>query len=292
MTELRKLLLSLPGRFAFLIGGRKLGRFRPLILLYGFFYHFLRPRGLILIVTQGSRMYVASHDVGVTPYLLEWGTYEQYETALFRRLVCEGMVVVDVGANIGYYTLLAAQLVGAQGRVFAFEPDPYNYGMLCKNIELNKYRNVVPVEKAVFAESGKRQLFLDKRNLGGHSLSAANVGEGGVLMVEATSLDDYFENSNCKIDVVKIDVQGSELDVLEGMRKTIDRCGSLKIITEFWPVGLRNCGHDPRAFLERLIELGFRLYLVGERVELVSVSTLLESCCDGKSATLLCRKFT
>jgi FkbM family methyltransferase len=292
MTELRKLILSIPGKLAHFAGGKGLSKLPFAMRVHGFFYLHLKPAGIVLVDAQGSKMYVDSRDVGITPYLLEWGFYEKYETDLFKRLVKKGMVVVDVGANFGYYTLLAARLVGDEGQVFAFEPDPYNYDLLCKNTEVNGYRNVIPVRKAVFSKIGKMKLFLDKSNLGGHSLSGANVDRGASIMVEVTSLDDYFRNTDCKIDAIKMDVQGSEMGVLEGMTNTINQNDNLKIITEFWPIGLRNSGSSPTGFLNKLIEYGFALCQIGQSVEPISVDYLLRMLSDKKFGftTLLCKK--
>ena len=290
MTELRKLMLSLPGKLASFVAGKGLGKLPLVTWVHGFFYWHLKPVGIVLIDAQRSKMYVDSRDIGVTPFLLEWGFYEKYETALFKRLVKKGMAVVDIGANVGYYTLLAARLVGDEGKVFAFEPDLYNYNLLCKNIEVNRYRNVIPVQKAVSSKSGETKLFLDKSNLGGHSLSEANVDKSASITVEVTSLDDYFKNTDCKIDVIKMDVQGSEMDVLEGMTNTINQNDNLKIITEFWPMGLRNSGSSPIAFLNKLIEYGFALYQIGQYLEPVNADFLLRVLKEGKLTTLLCIK--
>src|SRR3972149_4029388 len=290
MTELRKIILSIPGKLASFTAGTGLSNLPLFSLLHGFLYQRLKPIGIVLVDVEGSKMYVDSRDTGVAPFLLEWGVYEKYETALFKRLVKKGMVVVDIGANIGYYTLLAAHLVGDAGKVFAFEPDPYNFSLLCKNIEVNGYRNVIPVRKAVFSKSGKMELFLDKSNLGGHSLSEANVDTGASITVEVTSLDDYFRNTDYKIDVIKMDVQGLEMEVLEGMTNTLNQNDALKIITEFWPLGLRNSGSSPKGFLNKLIECGFALYQIGQYVEPINVDYLLRMCSDKKFTTLLCKK--
>jgi len=283
-------MLSMPGKLASYIAGKGLSKLPLITRINSLFYWHLKPSGIILIDVQGSKMYVDSRDTGVAPFLLEWGFYEKYETELFKKLIEKGMVVVDIGANIGYYTLLAARLVGEEGRVFAFEPDHYNYRLLCKNIEVNAHRNVIPVRKAIFSKSGKMKLFLDKSNLGGHSLSEANVDKGASITIDATSLDDYFKNTNNKIDVIKVDVQGSEMEVLEGMANTINQNVNLKIITEFWPIGLRNSGSSPIDFLKKLIECGFALYRIGQYVEPVNVSRLSRMCIDNKSATLLCTR--
>lgn len=290
MTELRKLLLSMPGKLASFIAGKGLGNLPLVMRIHSFFYQHLNPGGIVLIDVQGSKMHVDSRDTGVAPFLLEWGLYEKYETELFKKLIKKGMVVADIGANIGYYTLLAARLVGEEGKVFAFEPEPHNYSLLCKNIEVNRYRNVIPIRKAVFSKSGRMKLFLDKSNLGGHSLSEANVDKGASITIEITRLDDYFKNTDYKIDLIKVDVQGTEMEVLEGMANTINQNENAKIITEFWPLGLQNSGSSPTGFLNKLIEHGFALYQIGQYVEPTDVNHLLKVCIDRKSTTILCKK--
>jgi FkbM family methyltransferase len=290
VTELRKLMLSMPGKLASFIAGKGLSNLPLVTRIHSILYWHLKPSGIVLIDVQGSKMYVDSRDTGVAPFLLEWGFYEKYETKLFKKLIEKGMVVVDVGANIGYYTLLAARFLSEEGKVVAFEPDPYNYSLLCRNIELNGYRNVIPVRKAVFSKPGKMKLFLDKSNLGGHSLSEANVDKGASITIETTSLDDYFKNTDCKIDVIKMDVQGSEMEVLEGMANIINQNYDLKIITEFWPLGLRNSGSSPTDFLNKLIGCGFALYQIGKDVKPINVNHFLERCSDKNPTTLLCKK--
>jgi FkbM family methyltransferase len=89
------------------------------------------------------------------------------------------MTVVDIGANIGYYSLIAAEPIGTDGKVYAFEPDPDNYALLVRNVELNGYRNVETVEKAVSSESGFVTLYIDRSNFGNRSLGKNNILDDG-----------------------------------------------------------------------------------------------------------------
>jgi FkbM family methyltransferase len=271
------------------IAGKQLGKLPLLAGLQVFFYRQIKPSGLVLVNVQGSKMYVDTQDTGVAPYLLQWGVYEKDETALFKNIVKKDMTVVDVGANIGYYTLLAARLVGENGHVFAFEPDPKNFGLLSKNVALNGYKNVVPVQKAISSETGSAKLFLDKNNLGGHSLSEANVTKAAAVSVELTSIDDFFKNTNVKVDIVKMDVQGSEMKVLEGMTKTIEN-EALIILTELWPAGLRNAGVPAEAFLDKLVKSGFTIYKIAQIIEPIDAAQLLKSLSGNEPAALLCKK--
>ena len=93
--------------------------------LYFHIYDYLS--GIVLIEVQGHKMYVDLEDTGVVPYLIKDGIYEKYTTEYFKKIVKSGQVVVDVGAMIGYYTLIAAEIVGENGKVFAFEPAVDNY---------------------------------------------------------------------------------------------------------------------------------------------------------------------
>jgi FkbM family methyltransferase len=290
MAEIRRLLLSVPGKLAGAIPGKGLSRFPLVSLLNAIFVYNLNPKGLVLLDIQGSKMYVDTRDTGVAPYLLEWGYYEKSETELVRSIVKEGMIVVDVGANIGYYTLLAAQLVGKTGKVFAFEPDPYNHSLLSKNTKINGYSNVVTVQKAVYSNSKNVELHLDKRNLGGHSLSTANVHEDKSVTVPATSLDDFFEKAHLKISLVKIDVQGLETTVIEGMDRIVRENRDLQIILEFWPWGLQNAGSSALTLLNKLGEYGFMLYEIEPHLKSVSVEDLLSRCTGKKFTTLYCAR--
>ena len=92
------------------------------------------------------------------------GTYSEYETDVMKKIVKKGDVDLDLGANIGYYTLIFAKIVGKNGKVFAFEPDLTNFTLLKKNVEINGYKNVVLINKAVSDKTGKLKLFLNERN--------------------------------------------------------------------------------------------------------------------------------
>jgi len=116
-------------------------------------------------------------------------------------------VVVDIGANIGYYTLIFARLVGEQGRVFAFEPDPANFSLLAKNVAVNNYHNVELIQKAVSDQTGNARLYLSPKSTVDHRIYSSNDNRK-FIDVEAVRLDDYFLDNNGKIDFIKMDIQG------------------------------------------------------------------------------------
>ncbi len=122
--------------------------------------------------------------------------YEEYEPGtqwVFRKLLRPGMNVADLGAHVGFFTLLAAGLVGLAGRVYAFEPHPENFTILKKNISLNQCTNVLAVGKAVSDRSGKVQLWGSQAS-GGHSIFKSSQSSKEGFEVEVISLDEFLAN--------------------------------------------------------------------------------------------------
>lgn len=127
-------------------------------------YHFLlRKLSPVIYLDWGVRMKVTNGSIAHD--LLVKGVYEPKTTSLFKKVIREGDIVVDVGAHIGYYTLLASRLVGDTGKVYAFEPEPRNYDLLLKNLELNNVKNVVAIKKAVSNKKGTLKFYLSKISL-------------------------------------------------------------------------------------------------------------------------------
>ncbi len=144
-----------------------------------------------------------------------FGTYETEVTKAIQNTVEPGQCVVDVGANIGYFTLLLAKKVGSQGRVIAFEPFSVVYEVLEKNVALNGYGNVTLVNKAVAGRSAA----VGFSHVGTDLLSSIErIVPDSLNHVSAVSLDDYFGPVHRRVDFVKVDVEGAELSVLEGMQ--------------------------------------------------------------------------
>ncbi|MDD5109704.1 MAG: FkbM family methyltransferase [Patescibacteria group bacterium] len=178
-------------------------------------------------------------------------TFEPLTTKVFEGVIKPGMTVVDLGANIGYFTLLAARLVGHEGKVFAFEPEPKNFSLLQKNISDNHYRNIVAVQSAVTDKIATVKLFLSRTNKGGHSLLPPQDSEGAVL-VPSMSINSYFANSPSHIDLIKMDIEGAEPLALNGMEEVLKKNPNIILITEFNPTVIRKGGCRPELFLQML----------------------------------------
>jgi FkbM family methyltransferase len=157
---------------------------------------------------------------------LEICVYDIY----IRELLKKGMNVIDIGAHIGTYSILAAEKVGPAGKVVSVEPEPRNYEQLKKNIELNKFKNVITKNMALSDHEGLEKLYLNIDNSGGHSLTFQK-DKNSYINVTVKTLDNLIEELNLKkIDIIKIDAEGSEIPILKGAEKTLKNNPDMKII--------------------------------------------------------------
>jgi FkbM family methyltransferase len=145
------------------------------------------------------------------------GTYEREQTRLFEQLLRPGGVVLDVGANVGYYTLLASVLVGDGGSVHAFEPEPRNAEFLRRHLRINGRRNVTVQQAAVSDRAGTARFEFGTGSGTGH------LADAGALEVRTLRLDDYCAEHALAPAAIKIDVEGAEMSVLHGARETLER---------------------------------------------------------------------
>lgn len=169
-------------------------------------------------------------DQYISANLLRVKIWEPFETEVFRRLCRPGDFVVDIGANIGWYSVIASRLVGRSGRVLSLEPEARNLCLLKKNI----------------AKSGDDE---EPRDF---------------VVVKVQTLDALFADSPHKPTLVKSDTQGSEARILRGGSRLLAGGWRPVFILEFWPYGLINSGDDPLKLWESLVSLGYSLYELSE----------------------------
>jgi FkbM family methyltransferase len=160
---------------------------------------------------RGKRWIVGSSNHGC------WlGSYEFTKRRLFEKIVTENSVVFDIGAHAGFYTLLSSVLVGPHGKVFAFEPLPANLKFLHEHLRINKINNVKVIEAAVADCSGTGQF---EENL---NSSMGRISNTGNLKINLVRLDDMYHNGEIPPpDFIKIDVEGGEIQVLEGAKNLL-----------------------------------------------------------------------
>ncbi|HEY3932798.1 MAG TPA: FkbM family methyltransferase [Verrucomicrobiae bacterium] len=179
---------------------------------------------------------------------------------LCSQYVSKGMTVIDVGANAGLITRHFCRLVGANGKVYSFEPDPLVFRFLEFNTRL--FSNKELIQSAVSDNNEPMQLHLNSCSSLGNSLFNKNRSAESVT-VSCTSLDEFLtRRGEPTVDVIKIDTEGAELSVLRGMRQTIARLPALKIIIEYCPQNLKGAGIEPRAVLDELRSHQFCLQII------------------------------
>jgi FkbM family methyltransferase len=193
--------------------------------------------------------------------------HEPYETQLISSIIKPGNVVLDIGANIGYYTLIFAKLVGQDGKVFAFEPEPANFRIIEKNVSINGYSNVILEQKAVSNRNEKKKLYLNKENAGMHRIYKSQYVNVDSVEIETVSLDDYFSNYRGRIDFIKMDIEGSEITALEGMQTTLQRQNNVKLLVAFDSLAIREYGYKPEQYIDLIMSNGFRVYFVNSRTK-------------------------
>jgi FkbM family methyltransferase len=188
--------------------------------------HPIRHRDMRVLAgsMRGVRINLAGSYLGFLT-----GDAEPEVQRALQEFVEPGQVVYDVGANIGFFTLLLARLVGPGGRVFAFEPMPENAVALRHNVALNGLANVTVVQKAVSSESGTAQLLLSPHSAF-HSLDLEGASKrdvlgpkSGEISVETITLDEFVAEDPVRVpDLIKLDVEGAEVIALEGMRRVLE----------------------------------------------------------------------
>lgn len=208
----------------------------------------LAPRALPTFVTMLAN---------ATSGGLEPGTGEA-----LRRLVAPGMTVADVGANIGLLTLVMARATGPAGKVLAFEPEAIPRANLEKMKHLNGLAWVDVRDQAVGEKAGR--LTFHVSDIIGHSSLYAlpEAEEARTIEVEVVRLDDVAPAK--RMDVVKIDVEGAELDVLAGMKGLIGKNPDLAVVAEFGPEHLKRVGQTPAQWFKAFADAGFKPYLIDE----------------------------
>jgi len=220
------------------------------------------------------QLYVhGEQDRFVSQRLREQGIWEPYETSLVLSLLRPGDVFVDVGANIGYFSVVAASVVGAQGAVFAFEPDPDNCRLLRANAELNGFdERIIVVEAALSDASGHGELFLSADNLGDHQVYAGHEGRSSVPIALLQG-SEFLAGRVQRIDLLKVDTQGAEFQVMTGLIQLLQSLAQPpRIMIELTPYSLRQAGASGRALVELLATLGQPLWFI-DHIEHCLVAT-------------------
>jgi FkbM family methyltransferase len=237
----------------------------------------LLGKDAIVRQVQGHKMLLNIQRPGISHELAIWGEREILETKIFKSVVKSGMVVVDLGANIGYYTLMASSLVKDHGKVYAIEPVPVNYSVLAKNVSLNRLENIVELHHiAISSRQGKSRFFLGEADNLGTLMDYIEHGKiSEFIDVQTTTLDQFMESRGA-VDLIRMDLEGSELDVFEGMQRTFKQKIPPRLFFEVHPVG--PIDPDPRytPYFQHLVSMGYLPKFVVSSGNSISASSFAE----------------
>ena len=254
-------IVSIGGYKVFKAAIRPLRKFRlstkpPFDKIYNTLLPYITPTVIKEVEVNGYRMRARSggkNTDGVGQLLAFEGVYEQTQTELVKSIVKSGMNVIDVGANIGYYTLLLSSLV-KNGKVWAIEPESSNLAELKYNIALNNFSNVSILEIAAGNENKLVDFYISGISPGRHSTVTSRDDGGYVVKVPMKRLDDII---HVRIDFVKTDTEGRDIDVMLGARRIIKENPNIKWLCEVWPDGLRRINKSVKDVFLVARECGF-----------------------------------
>jgi len=195
------------------------------------------------------------------------------EKRFLRSIVRQDSIVADVGANQGLYTLWLAR-VATGGHVYALEPDPELFQCLEDNVRNNQLTNISVIRAAASNRSETLVLTANRLNRGDNRVCKNSGEKPGLHQVRAITIDEIIANH--RLDLLKIDVQGFEVEVLLGAQETLRNNPGLTVAFEFWPHGLRQAGHQPTDLLDLLKEAGFQVAALDRdgRLRVIPVAAL------------------
>lgn len=226
----------------------------------------------------GRHMFLDIQDEGISKTLFYRGVHEPLTTQWVKDELAEGMTVLDIGANLGYYVLLEASLIGEQGRIYAVEPVPKNYDILHKNLALNRVVNATTARLAISGESGQMAMRLTPQTNWAHLPHQHLDSERATSMlqnvqdttqVQTMTLDEFVEKHGIEcINFLRMDVEGYEIEIIKGGLDTLSSHRPMKVLMEVHPF----LANDVTPFVEMLSSLfamGFRVKTVGHAGNLV-----------------------
>ena len=195
-------------------------------------FKFRGKDSLIIKDIQGSKMYLNIRDKGVSRELALVGIREKLFTETLQSELREGDCVVDIGANIGYYSLMEARLIGPQGKVYAIEPAPHNINLLKESIRLNNYGNIETFHLAIGQSDGISPLYISDHPNWCSFYPPRKIK--GQIDIEVASLDSFLMDKR-RPNLIRMDVEGYEYEILNGMSGILESTMPLRLFVEFHP---------------------------------------------------------
>jgi FkbM family methyltransferase len=232
----------------------------------------LGNESVLVVKADGHRFYAAARDLNITDGLVRSGSldYERLQAKLIKDALRPSMTVLDIGANVGYYTLMIARGLQDSGQVYAFEPEPFNFRLLAANVKTNGYTNVTLVRKAVCEVDGEVNVFKDADRHGAHSLWLNNITQlSSVERVSAITLDSFSESVE-RVDLIKMDIQGAEGGAIRGGERLLSEQHPI-LFFEISPCLLRHAGDDLQSIVDLLQSWGYELSVINEKRQTLEI---------------------
>ncbi len=208
-------------------------------------------------------LWMHGDDQLMTPIVVQHGFWEPELGALMQKTVTPGMNVVDVGANIGYFSVMAAGLTGPTGHVHSIEPEPGNLALLTANLWRNGHRNATIVPRAVYSYTGDIRFIVPDISRAACRVDPTGTAEDGFTL-SCVSLDDLLEGRT--IDYLKVDAEGADLEVLRGGRTVLGNSPDPVVIVEVWTE------YTPEKQFQDFMDEGFDLHLISDAGDLSRAS--------------------
>ena len=213
-------------------------------------------------------LYTLSSDTEIGRHIREYGEWASGETQFFKHLLRPGMNVIDVGANIGYFTRLASDIVGSSGHVLAIEPVPSTVEILRANAALASKSNISILPIAIGDAESELTIWMHPSgNVGGSRSTPFAEGLGGHVRVLCLPLDDVVD-PDVPVDVIKIDIEGMDHLAIEGMQRTIRKWKPV-VLCEFNVAAMAEAGIDAVKVIVRYGELGLTPRLLGSDLRIL-----------------------
>lgn len=233
----------------------------------------IKAQGIKLVPLDGFELYVQEYDWDIGENIIQAGQYEPAITAFLKQNLKEGMTFIDVGANIGYFTLLAATLVGSSGKTIAVECNARNCELIYMSLHRNGLSNVLVYP---FAVSDSQKLMSFSWGFSNGFVSSLDENEREAVIVPAVTLDSLLPNEG-RIDLIKMDIEGSEAKAWKGMKLLIEKHRPT-ILMEFFPALLKTIsGVEGEEFLSQIFAVGYTASILQSGVEeAVPASTVTE----------------
>jgi len=237
------------------IGTLSRGDFEATCQANTLYYYLGNCLGLCQVLTR-YKIFVDTRDLGVTPHFILDGFWESWITQFMATIIEPGNICLDVGANFGYYSILMAELTGEEGKTIAVEPNPHLARLLRCTAKLQS-RNFMVAETALSNKTGMATLNIPEGHSGSasiHKTLSRQWGKNRKVKVPLKTMDQLVkEYGLAKVDVIKMDVEGIEPLVFEGMKKTIADNPQLKIIMEYTPEAYTDAGKFTRFLCDNFV---------------------------------------